>query len=392
MLSDRFGRKRLLISTALMFVVSSIATALAGSFSAFLVWRILGGVAIGLASNLSPVYIAEVSPGPIRGQLVSLNQLTIVIGILAAQVVNWLIAQPVPAGATSADILNSWNGQAGWRWMFGVTAAPSALFFLSMFIVPESPRWLAKKGRVDDARKVMEKLGGAGGAQSELAEIEATLANEPAGVDYRELLDRKLMPVLLLGIFLAVFQQWCGINVVFTYAEEVFAAAGYRVSDTLFNIVVTGVTNLVFTLVAIYTVDRLGRRPLMLFGAGGLGLSYLLLGASYHFGFRGWPVLALVLIAIACYACSLAPVTWVILSEIFPNRIRGAAMAVAVLALWVACFLLTFTFPFLNSGLGSAGAFWLYAAICGAGFFIIRAKLPETKGKSLEQIEHELIR
>jgi SP family sugar porter-like MFS transporter len=364
---------------------------MAGAFREFLIWRVLGGTAIGLASNLSPMYIAEVAPGEIRGQLVSVNQLTVVIGILAAQVANWLIARPVPPGMTGAGILLSWNGQMGWRWMFGVTAIPSLLFLLAVLWVPESPRWLAKNGQPDRARAILERIGGNAFAALELDNIRKTLENDVARVDFRELLEPKMIRLLALGIFLAVFQQWCGINVVFNYAQEIFAAAGYQVSDILFNIVVTGAVNLAFTFVAIRTVDHLGRRPLMPAGAGGLAVTYLLLGASYHFKLGGFPVLALVVTAVACYSFSLAPITWVILSEIFPNRIRGAAMAVSVFSLWAACFVLTYTFPFLNRGLGAAGTFWLYCAICVTGFVVIRLKLPETKNKTLEQIERELV-
>ncbi len=390
-LSDRFGRKRLLLLSALIFTVSSIGTGMADNFTSFLIWRVAGGVAIGLASNLSPMYIAEVAPSGIRGQLVSLNQLTIVIGVLAAQVTNWLIARPVPAGASAVEILNSWNGQTGWRWMFAATAVPSLLFLFATFFVPESPRWLAKNGRRDRAEAVLGKIGGAAFARHEIENIEQTLANEIGRVNFKELLEPKMLRILWLGIFLAVFQQWCGINVVFNYAQEVFASAGYQVSDILFNIVITGLVMFIFTFVAIRTVDRLGRRPLMLAGAAGLAVTYLLLGSSYYFGLTGWPVLLLVVIAVACYSFSLAPITWVILSEIFPNRIRGAAMAVAVFALWAACFILTYTFPFLNRRLGSAGTFWLYCAICVVGYVVVRMKLPETKDKTLEQIERELV-
>jgi SP family sugar porter-like MFS transporter len=390
-LSDSFGRKRLLILAALLFTVSSIGTGIADTFLVFLIFRICGGMAIGLASNLSPMYIAEVAPRSIRGQLVSVNQLTIVIGVLAAQTANSLIAKPVSPGASAADILNSWNGQMGWRWMFGVTAIPAFLFLLAMFIVPESPRWLAKNGQDQGACSVLTRIGGPVYARNELAQIQATLANEVARVDFRELLEPKMMRVLALGIFLAVFQQWCGINVVFSYAQEIFAGAGYQVSDILFNIVVTGATMFVFTFIAIYTVDRIGRRPLMLIGSTGLAITYLLLGLSYRFGLRGWPVLALVVVAVACYSFSLAPITWVILSEIFPNRIRGAAMAVGVFSLWAGCFVLTYTFPFLNSSLGPGGTFWLYSAVCATGLLVLWRKLPETRGKTLERIECELV-
>jgi MFS family permease len=194
----------------------------------------------------------------------------------------------------------------------------------------------------------------------------------------------------VLGVVLAVFQQWCGINVIFNYADEIFHKAGYDISSVLKNIAWTGSVNLVFTIFALGIVDRGGRRPLMLFGSAALAIIYAILGTCYFYDVKGLPMLLLVLAAIGCYAISLAPVTWVVISEIFPNRIRGAAMAIAVSSLWIACFLLTFTFPMLNAKLGSAGTFWLYAVICVAGFLFIKIKLPETKGKSLEQIEREL--
>jgi sugar porter (SP) family MFS transporter len=391
-LSDRYGRKRLLILSAFLFAVTSIGNALAGTFSVFIFWRMLGGVAIGLASNLSPLYIAEVAPAQMRGKLVSINQLTIVVGILLAQIINWSLVRHLPAGATDEFIRNSWFGQQGWRWMFGLTAAPSLLFFLGMLAVPESPRWLAKNGRPELAQKILAKIGGATYAAAAMAEISSTLASaEVQRVRFTELLNPKLAKVLVLGVTLAVFQQWCGINVIFNYAEEIFKAAGYDISSVLSNIAWTGSVNLAFTFVALGTVDRVGRRPLMLFGAAGLALVYAAIALCYANGVNGLPVLLLVLAAIGCYAMSLAPVTWVVISEIFPNRLRGTAMSVAVSALWIACFILTYTFPILNSRLGAAGTFWLYAAVCVAGLVFVFIKLPETKGRSLEQIERELV-
>jgi SP family sugar porter-like MFS transporter len=387
-LSDRFGRKRLLIAAGLVFAISSIGTGLAPSFAAFVPWRISGGFAIGMASSLSPMYIAEMAPAQYRGKLVSLNQLTIVIGILLAQVINWLIAKPVPPDATALQILQSWNGQVGWRWMFGVTAIPSVLFFVSMFFLPESPRWLAKNGAHERARTVLSRIGGESYGEQALREIEATVEDASANrVDLRTLFKGRMLRVLSLGVALAVLQQWCGINVIFNYAEEVFSAAGYTVSDILFNIVVTGTVNLIFTFVAIGFVDRYGRRALMLTGSAGLALIYTCLGAFYYVHSRGVHMLVFVVAAIGCYAMSLAPVTWVVISEIFPNRIRGAAISIAVTALWVASFILTYTFPLFNHSLGAAKTFWIYAAICVAGFLFIRVRLPETKGKTLEQIE-----
>jgi SP family sugar porter-like MFS transporter len=389
--TDRYGRKPLLILSAFLFTISAIGTALAPEFVLFNLARLVGGVGIGMASNLSPMYIAEVSPASMRGRFVSINQLTVVIGILAAQITNWLIAEAVPRDATTADILQSWNGQVGWRWMFAAGTPPALLFFFLMLVAPESPRWLMKSGQTSKARKVLEQIGGQHYADVAVADIQQTLsADETNQVRFRDLLEPSVAKILVLGIGLAVLQQWCGINVIFNYAQEVFAAAGYDVSGIMQTIVLTGVVNLVFTLVAIYTVDSVGRRKLMLFGAASLTLIYVVLGAAYYAGSEGFHMVLLVIAAIACYAMTLGPVTWVVIAEIFPNRIRGAAMSVAVLALWLACTVLTFTFPFLNDLLGAHGTFWLYATICMVGYVFIWRKLPETKDKTLEQIEADL--
>lgn len=390
-LSDRLGRKKLLMFSAFLFSLSALGTGCANTFNGFVMYRILGGIGIGLASNLSPMYIAEISPASMRGRFVSLNQLTIVIGILAAQLVNWQIADVVPVDASDAEILTSWNGQLGWRWMFWAELFPAGLFLVLMFLVPESPRWLAKNGAEKTVEKILTRIGGTIYAQSEYASIKESLSLSQEKVNWRQLFDPKLKKVLLIGIVLAAFQQWCGINVIFNYADEIFTAAGYGVSDILFNIVITGSVNLLFTFVAIYTVDRFGRRSLMLIGAGGLAGIYALMGVAYYFQFSGFILLLLVISAIACYAMSLAPITWVVLSEIFPNKIRGGAMAVATVSLWTASFLLTYSFPFLNKLLNASGTFWLYGFISVMGFLFIWKKLPETKGKTLEEIESELI-
>jgi sugar porter (SP) family MFS transporter len=388
-LSNRFGRKHLLTLAALAFASSSIGVGLADQFAVFVAWRMLGGYAIGLASGISPVYIAEISPAHLRGRLVSLNQLAIVTGILLAQLVNWMIARPVPPGASAHDILFSWNGQWGWRWMFAVTAVPSLLFLLTTLVVPESPRWLATRGRSQQAFRVLERLGGASYAQGVLKEF-STVSSEAPAVPLTKTLTGGVRRVLLLGVVLAVLQQWCGINVIFNYAQEIFAQAGYQVSDILFNIVVTGAVNLVFTFVALFTIDRYGRRFLLLLGVSGLLIIYAVLGLFYALHLHGKPMLVLVLMAIACYAMSLAPVTWVVISEIFPNRMRGFLTSIAITALWIACFILTYTFPLLNASLGAAGTFWCYAAVCLAGLTFLYFRLPETKGQSLEEIESKL--
>ena len=389
-MSNRFGRKRLLMLAALVFAGSSLGTAMAPVFAEFVAWRILGGFAIGLASGVSPIYIAEISPPHLRGRLVSLNQMAIVIGILMAQVVNWLIARPVLAGAAAAQILASWNGQWGWRWMFGVTAIPSLLFLIAAFLVPESPRWLATKGRQQHALRVLERLGSPAYARHVLDQIRAASGDESSATRVsllHELAHPGVARALVLGIVLAVLQQWCGINVIFNYAQEIFAAAGYQISGILFNIVITGAVNVAFTVVALATIDRFGRRFLLLTGAVGLVLIYMVLGVLYRFHFQGVPMLVLVLAAIACYAMSLAPVTWVVIAEIFPNRIRGSAVSIAVTSLWIACFVLTYTFPLLNAALSTAGVFFAYAAICLAGLLFLYRWLPETRNRSLEEIE-----
>ena len=392
-LSDGIGRKKLLIVAAFLFGASSIATGWAHVFDTFIVWRILGGVAIGIASNVSPTYIAEIAPAQWRGRLVTLNQLTVVVGILAAQIINLLIAGHIPDGATAETIRTSWQGQFGWRWMFTAVAVPSIVFFVCAFLVPESPRWLIKKGATDKARTVLQRIGGADYADAEIRDVEGALTLERGrGASWTELVRPGIFGLILMGIGLAVLQQWSGTNVIFNYAEEIYRGAGYDLSGVMFNIVITGAINLLFTLVATFTVDRLGRRALMLWGTAAITIMHILLGAAFFFGIKGPLVLGLTLAVIAAYATSLAPVTWVLLSEIFPNRIRGLAVSIAVSSLWIACFAVTYTFPILNRVLGAAGTFWCYGAICFGGLLFIALFVPETKGKTLEEIEARLTR
>lgn len=361
-LADRIGRKKLLTISAVIFLVSAFATGAIHTFSEFLVARFFGGVGIGLASGLSPMYIAEIAPPAIRGRMVSLNQMMIVVGILAAQIVNWLIARPMPAGITEAGIAASWNGQMAWRWMFWVPMIPAAVFLALSFVIPESPRWLAMRS------------GPTRGATSE----------DKAAGGLRLLFSGNYGGVLLLGVFIAVFQQWCGTNVIFNYAQEIFQQAGYEIGDVLFNIVVTGIANVVFTVIAIKTVDKVGRKPLMLLGAGGLCVIYAILGTCYYFHVTGVGMIVLVVLAIGCYAMTLGPCTWVLISEIFPDKVRSVGVAVCTFALWVGSSTLTYTFPFLNRSLGSYGTFWIYAAVCAVGFVFFSLRLKETKGQSLK--------
>ena len=298
--------------------------------------------------------------------MVSLNQMTIVLGILAAQVVNMLLARD-----TSIATEQAWNLEWGWRWMFWAETLPAALFLFMSFFIPESPVFLKLKAQR---------------AQSSLS----TQSAREAGL--KELMESKYSKVLLLGLIIAVFQQWCGTNVIFNYAQEIFVSAGFDVDGMFINIVITGIANVVFTFVALYTIEKWGRRTLILLGAGGLGLIYLTLGTCYFMGMTGMLMVALVVAAISVYAMTLGPVTWTLLAEIFPHRVRGIAMATCTFALWVGCCTLTFSFPSMNAALGSSGTFWIYSAICCCAFVFLFRNCPETKGKSLEQLESELVK
>jgi SP family sugar porter-like MFS transporter len=359
--ADRYGRKPLLVLSAVLFTVSAVATGLFSNLSLFNIARFIGGVGIGIASTLAPMYIAEVSPADIRGRMVSLNQMTIVLGILGAQVVNWLLAKDTTVAAAQV-----WNVEWGWRWMFWAETLPAALFLLMSLFIPESPVYLRMK-----------------------SEPQAFSKKKEAGMN--ELLQNKYRHVLLLGLVIAVFQQWCGTNVIFNYAQEIFVGAGFDVDDMFINIVITGIANVVFTVVALYTIEKWGRRTLVLLGASGLGMIYLILGSCYFMGMTGILMVALVVAAISVYAMTLAPVTWTLLAEIFPNRVRGIAMATCTFALWVGCCTLTFSFPSMNAALGSSGTFWIYSGICICAFIFLFRCCPETKGKSLEELENELV-
>ena len=359
--ADKYGRKPLLVTAAVLFTVSAIATGLFNDFTLFNIARFIGGVGIGVASALSPMYIAEVSPTEIRGRMVSLNQMTIVLGILAAQIVNMLLARDTAIAENQV-----WDIEWGWRWMFWAETLPAALFLLMSFFIPESPVFLRIKNE------------------------ELRIKRKEAGLS--ELFQNKYGKVLLLGLVIAVFQQWCGTNVIFNYAQEIFTGAGYDVDGMFIDIVITGIANVLFTFVALYTIEKWGRRTLILIGAGGLGLIYLTLGTCYFLEVKGVMMVVLVVTAISVYAMTLGPVTWTLLAEIFPHRIRGVAMATCTFALWVGCCTLTFSFPSMNAALGSSGTFWIYSAICFCAFVFLWNRCPETKGKSLEELENELIK
>jgi sugar porter (SP) family MFS transporter len=370
-LSDKYGRKPGLLLSAFIFAISSAGMALSHGLSVFIIMRFAAGIGVGMASILSPMYIAEVSPPNLRGRNVAINQLTIVLGILITNLVNYGLAD---------------KGADAWRWMFGFGIIPSVLFFLGVLRLPESPRWLLKAGKSEQAKKVLDKIGSAAFVENTIKEISASLTGITK-VSYKAVFAKSVRPAVIIGIVLAAFQQLCGINVVFNYTSTIFESVGANLDRQLFETVAIGFVNLIFTLVAMWQVDKLGRRPLMLAGSLGLSVIYIVLALLLQNQAAPGMVSVFVLLAIAMYATSLAPVTWVLISEIFPNKIRGLASSVAVVSLWASYFILVFTLPVLASKLGTYGPFYLYSGICLLGFIFVKSRVRETKGKTLEELE-----
>jgi len=382
-LSDLLGRKKVLVISAILFIISAIGTAIPRTFIEFVIYRFLGGLGVGAASMTSPMYIAEVSPARIRGRMVSLNQLAIVSGMLLVYFVNYFIS-------LQGD--EAWNVQTGWRWMFGSETLPAVALLVLLFFVPESPRWLTKKGRRDEALRVLARVNGAEAGAREIASIEGAIAQETGSI--RELLLPGMRLALVIGIALAVFQQVTGINVFLYYGVDIFIdIAGSETSAALLQTVLVGAVNMAFTLIAIWTVDRLGRKPLMAIGFIGMCVCLFGLGTAAYFQWKGVWILAFMLGYIACFALSVGPVTWVILSEIFPTAIRGRAMAIATLCLWAANYIISQTFPMMKESkwllarFNQAFPYWLYGILGVAALIFLVVYVPETKGKSLEEIE-----
>jgi len=381
-LSDWLGRKKVLILSAILFFISAVGTALPKNITTFIIYRIIGGLGVGAASMSSPMYIAEISPARIRGRMVSVNQFAIVSGFLVVYFVNYFIA-------LQGDQM--WNQESGWRWMFGSEALPALLLLVLLFFVPESPRWLTKQNRSNEALEILTRVDGAEYAKTELLEIKDALAHESGSL--KQLFQPGMKIVLVIGIVLAVLQQVTGINVFLYFGTEIFKKMGSETNAALLQTVVVGAVNLTFTIVAIWTVDRLGRKPLMIIGSAGMGLSLLAMGLASYFGRTELWLLLFILGYIACFALSVGPVTWVILSEIFPTRIRGRAMAIATVCLWVANYLVSQTFPMMEENnwllekFHHAFPFWLYGIFCVVLVTFVWRFVPETKGKTLEEIE-----
>ncbi len=371
LVADRYGRRPGLMIAAAIFAISSIGMALSPGLRVFIIMRFCAGMGVGMSSMLSPLYIAEISPASIRGRNVAINQLTIVLGILITNLINYKLAN---------------MGPSSWRLMFGAGVVPSALFFLGVIFLPESPRWLIKAGRKDKALSTLKKIGSESFAEDTFSAVSKSLENTKKE-KFSAVFAKAVRPAVLVGITLAVFQQFCGINVVFNYTSTIFKSVGASLDRQLLETVAIGVVNTLFTLLAMWQVDRLGRKPLILIGSLSLSVIYVLLAVFLKMQATTTIISILVLLAIGVYASSLAPVTWVLISEIFPNHIRGMASSLSIVCLWGAYFILVFTFPILAEKLGTYGPFYLYAVICFAGFIFILKKVKETKGKTLEQLE-----
>lgn len=371
-LSDRFGRKWVLILAAAFYVGSSILAAIPQTMTQLIVARFLGGLAVGVSSMIAPVYIAELAPARIRGQLVTLNQMAIVTGILLANVVSWALV----------DI-----GENNWRWMFGSAALPAFLLLVALFLVPESPRWLAKRGRFDQSLAVLTRINGNTIAEAELAEIRSTLDQESGSL--AELFKPGFRAAIIIGVTLAVLGQITGINTIIYYAPTIFLKAGFpKEKSAMLATVLVGATNFVCTLISLYIIDRIGRKPLLLFGAAGMGVSLMLAGLLLPMHTVPAAVkVAVILGYITSFAVGIGGTVWVVISEIFPTKIRGRATSIAVGSVWAACTLVAQTFLWLFEQLGER-VFWFYALMCVIMFVFVRFVIIETKGRSLEEIEH----
>lgn len=376
-LSDRIGRKKVLMLSAVLFAVSSLGIMIPLHLNYFIFFRMIGGLGIGVASMLAPMYISEIAPAAIRGRLIAIYQLGIVIGILLIYFVNAGIASMYD---------EAWNISVGWRWMFGSGILPSVLFIVLLFFVPESPRWLAQQNRLIEAMEVLLKVNGEPKAQQELATIRQAIHAETGS--FTDLLKPGLRLALIIGIILAILSQVTGINAIMYYAPEIFKSTGDGSSSALLQTVLVGVINFLFTIVAIKYVDKWGRKTLLLIGAAGMTICLAVLGAAFYFDMaKGYLVLVAILAYISFFAISLGPLTFVVVAEIFPTYVRGKAMSAAIFFLWVAVYAVSQSFPMLLKSIGSAFTFWLYMIMSVIAFVFVWYRVPETKGKTLEEIE-----
>ena len=376
-LSDKLGRKKVLMISAFAFAISSLGIIIPSGIPAFILFRFIGGVGIGIASMLAPMYISEIAPAEIRGRLISIYQLGIVIGILLIYFVNAAIAGLYD---------EAWNVDHGWRWMFGSGIIPSAIFIGLLLIVPESPRWLAQQNNWTEAEIVLKKVNGEAKANEELIAIRESLATRQGS--FSELLKPGLRIALIIGVLLSIFSQVTGINVIMYYAPEIFKATGDGSSSALMQTIWVGGINVLMTIIAIKYVDQLGRRKLLLIGSIGMAICLAFIGWAFYAGLSaGYFVLIGILLYISFFAISLGPLTFVVVAEIFPTHIRGKAMSVAIFFLWLSVYIVSQTFPMLLEGIGTAWTFWIYMVMSVLAFIFIWRLVPETKEKTLEEIQ-----
>jgi len=374
-LSDRFGRKKLLFVCAVLFAVSGILSALPRTFNQFLVARFLSGLGIGASSMVCPVYIAEISPEKWRGRLGSLFQLGIVTGIFLTLFINKLIQ------GLGDD---AWNASAGWRWMLAMEAVPALLFIILLFTVPESPRWLANHGHEAEARDVLARIGGNQHANREMLAIQDAMKEEGR---FSELFTARYYKPLLIAVVLMAGSQFCGINAIIYYSTKIFETSGALKNAAFTSTVWVGLVNLLFTFVAIAFVDRAGRRPLLLIGTAVQAVALFLVGWMFRAQLNGLPLLLCIIGFIASFAMSIGPIVWILCSEIFPNKVRGRAMSIATFVIWTSCYVVAQTFPMLNDSIGPVLTFWIYGCVSLFNFTFVLLLVPETKGRTLEEIE-----
>jgi sugar porter (SP) family MFS transporter len=370
-LTDKYGRKRILIIVALFFALSCALTSLATSSALFITARLFGGLAVGAASVLSPMYVAEVAPAKSRGMLVAVYQLAIVLGILCSYSINYWLH----------DVDNNW------RWMFSTGVIPSVLFFIGLFFIPESPRWLYKAGRKEESFKVLSRIGGESLARNEILEISESLKGNSESVSIGELFRPSSRKVILVGFFLAILVQISGINTIVDYAPKILLAAGVEIQNALLQTSLIGLINFIFTFVAIIFIDKIGRRLLYLIGSMGMVVTLLMLTISFYLKIEGLFTLICIMLFIAFFASCIGPVFWTLVSEIFPNRIRGKAVAFASFTQWIFNFLVVLLFPHFLAALGGAATFLFLAIMSLLQWLFTWFYIPETKGKSLEEIE-----
>ena len=377
-LSDRFGRRKVLFLCAILYAASGLLSAIPRTFAEFLAARFISGLGIGASSMICPVYLAELAPAAKRGRLGSLFQFGIVLGIFLTLFINARIQ-------ALGD--ETWNAARGWRWMLGAEVAPAALLLALLLFAPESPRWLLGVGRDDDARRILENVGGPENARQEIAAVKAALGQEEGRL--AELFHRRFRKPLLIAVLLMAFSQFSGINAIMYYSTKIFTAAGVGVKDSFMSSAIVGLINLLFTFVAIAWVDKAGRRALLLIGMTVQVLALGAVGWMFHAGGHGWPLLLAILIFIGAFATALGPIPWILCSEIFPTKVRGRAMSLATFTIWTSCYVVAQTFPMLNDNpiIGPAKTFWIYALCSLAGVIFVLAAVPETKRRTLEEIE-----